>query len=173
MYSVCPFQSLRFLFFVTKPACTSVDSTYTVIGLSRIPVTSSNLTGLSWTEGVAVDSLNATRNFEKNFYLATPPTTNISSIGACTVFFNNVSDIVKFPGNDITTSQGQCHDAMGSSCVSALTKRATDLDVSGLGVQAACAKLLSAFEDNLDGDCAAAATSSKWQGLTVRGMCCE
>jgi hypothetical protein len=163
----CPEDSAN----TTDAKCTVVDKTFTTIGLARIPVSSNDLTGLSWTEGVAVTDSNGQRTFEKDFYLGTPPHTNLTGTGACAVFFSQVSSRVSFNGSSVQEAQGTCQDTMSSDCVKALITRAVAVDVSGLGSADACSKLQAAFNDNLDSTCASFATGSSWTGLSVKRRC--
>jgi len=153
----------------TDSKCTLVDKTFTLIGLAPVPETTSNLTGISWTEGVAVDNRDNQRIFSTNFYFGMPPDKNLTGTGACAVFFNDISNRLAFPGAPPQTSEGTCEDAMGPQCASALIKRATDMDISGLGTTEACKKLHAAFTENVDPVCANSAPGSKWRGITVRG----
>jgi len=160
----------------TTAECTVIDKTFTTVGLSRIPVNSNALTGLSWTEGVAVsDSENqgtgskSQRTFDKNFYFGTPPDANLTGTGACAVFFGQVSDRVSFNDSSVQEAQGTCQDAMSTDCVSALIKRATLVDVQGLGSAEACSKLETTFQETLDPACETFATGRNWTGLSVKG----
>jgi hypothetical protein len=154
----CPVQD-------TTAECTVVDKTFGVVGLAQIPVTSSNLTGISWTEGVQIKGSDS-RTFEKSFYFGAPPKLNLSGTGACAVFFNHIPKQLAFQG-EVETAHGTCQDVMGSGCVNALIQRATSLDVIGLGISDACSKLQSSFQDNLDTACTNIA-GSKWTALTVK-----
>ena len=159
----CPLQDKGI-----DPKCTLVDKTYNVIGLASIPVTTSNLAGLTWTEGVALEDRNNQRNFNTNFYFGTPLDKNLTGTGACAVFFNDITNRVAFSSNITETSEGTCEEAMGSQCASALINRATNLDFKGLGTTQACAQLQKAFTENLDPGCANIATGSNWTGITVK-----
>lgn len=148
--------------------CKLVDKTFTAVGLANIPVSEDSLKGLSWVEGVAVtDSSDGRRSFDKSFYLGAPPQLNLAGTGACALFFSQVSDRVYFgtEDDDQSTTQGTCKDAMSEECVSALITRAEALDLEGLSSKEACATLEKVFQDNLDSECASAATGSKWAGL--------
>jgi len=152
--------------------CKLVDKTYRTIGVATIPMTSSNLTGASWTEGVDVSGSRPTI-YNTNFYFGSPPDKNLTGIGACAVFFNDVSSRLAFPGTLPEISEGTCDDAMTSQCTSALIKRATDMDFNGLGTSDACKKLQTAFSENLDSACASSAPGAKWTGVTVKGNSLE
>lgn len=152
----------------TSAECKLVDKTFTAVGLANIPVSEDSLKGLSWVEGVAVtNSSDETRSFDKSFYLGTPPQLNLTGTGACALFFSQVSDRVYFgkEDEDQSTTQGTCNQAMTEKCVSALIARAEALDLEGLSSKEACAKLETAFQDNIDSECASAAAGSKWAGL--------
>jgi hypothetical protein len=148
--------------------CTVVDKTFPSIGIARIPVTSDALKGLSWTEGVLFSDSNAQRTFDKSFYLGTPPNMNLTGTGACAVFFNKVSGGVMFDGAFAMEAEGDCQEALSGDCVSALVKRATDLDVSGLGSVDACSKLEDAFKNNLDSACRSFALGNSWGDISVK-----
>lgn len=163
----CPGDSAN----TTDANCTVVDKTFTTIGLARIPVSSKALTGLSWTEGVAVTDSNGQRTFEKDFYFGTPPHTNLTGTGACAVFFSQVSSRVSFNGSSVQEAQGTCQDAMSSDCVNALITRAVAVNVSGLGSADACSMLQATFNDHLDSACASFATGSSWTGLSLKCKC--
>jgi hypothetical protein len=93
-------------------------------------------------------------------------------IGACAVFFSKFNNAVKFKGNDSTpeVNQGTCQDAISSDCINALTKRATDLDVNGLGSSDACAKLEKSFNENFDDACKGySSKDGGWEGISVKG----
>jgi hypothetical protein len=156
----------------TSANCFVVDKTFTTIGIAQISVTSNALKGLSWTEGVAVIDSKRNRIFDTSFYLGVPPDTNLTGTGACALFLNKVSSRVIFEKADTEEqAQGTCQEAMSPDCVNALIKRATDLDVSGLGSADVCKKLQTAFDENLDSVCSSFADGSKWLGLGVRRKC--
>ena len=161
----CPIQDGS-----TDSKCSLVDKTYSVIGLAPVPKAPSNLTGVSWTEGVAVNTRDNQRIFNTNFYFGMPPEKNLTGTGACAVFFNDVSSRLALPGPAPQTSEGTCEDAMGPQCASALIKRAADVDFSGLGTTEACNKLQAAFAENVDPVCASSAPGLKWTGITVKCM---
>ncbi|PVH88140.1 hypothetical protein DL98DRAFT_525403 [Cadophora sp. DSE1049] len=152
--------------------CTVVDKTFSNVGLSRIPVTSQTLTGISWTEGVSVIDSNDTtsRTFEKAFYLGVPPKTNLTGTGACAVFFNQVSKKVVFDNQDVEEAQGTCQEALNSQCVSALVDRAEKVDVVGLGSADACTKLDASFKETVDSACTVFANGNIWSGLSVKPL---
>lgn len=152
----------------TDTQCTVIDQTFHAVGLARIPVTSKSLTGLSWTEGVAAVDAIGNRTYLTNFYLGTPPDTNLTGTGACAVFFGEVSKAASFH-SDVKEAQGTCQEAIGAECVNALVERATLVDVKGLGNVEACTKLETAFKENLDPACKYIATGSNWTGLSVKG----
>lgn len=154
---------------LTTSQCTVIDKIFTTIGLARVPVTSKALTGVSWTEGVAVTDGNNNRTYLKNFYFGTPPALDLSGTGACALFFGEVSTRVAFPGVNPRESQGTCRVAMTSSCADALIKRAMAVDVTGLESVEACTKLETAFRQNLDSECASFARGSSWAGMSVQG----
>ncbi|CAG8949769.1 hypothetical protein HYFRA_00004092 [Hymenoscyphus fraxineus] len=158
----CPLQENR-----SSINCNVVDKSFYTIGLARIPGTSTALNGLSWTQGVAVtdDEPNKSRTFEKNFYLGTPPSTNLNGTGGCAVFFNKARG-VKFPenGNDIKSSTGKCQDAIDSSCLDGLSKTALDIaDGFNMSSQEACRALLNRFKDSSPKSC----ENLPWDGLTI------
>ncbi|RDL39947.1 uncharacterized protein BP5553_04287 [Venustampulla echinocandica] len=132
---------------ITTVQCTVVDKTFHTIRLAPIELLPRTTT------------------------LETPPDTNLTGTGACAVFFGKVSDRASFSGSSrvIEESEGTCQEAIGTDCVNALVKRATNVDVKGLGNVEACSKLETAFKENLDDACKSIATDSKWKGLSVKG----
>ncbi|KAK4162935.1 hypothetical protein QBC43DRAFT_214040 [Cladorrhinum sp. PSN259] len=110
---------------------------------------------------------------DQNFYLGHPVDFNLGNTSACAVFFSRVSERVRF-GDGTQTPQltkGTCQQALGESCVSALVKRANEVDLNGVtGTEAICEKLQSEFADNLDSECASFATSNQWAGITARAL---
>ena len=158
---------------VTSAQCILVDKTFTTIGLARIPDTSSFLDGLSWVEGVAVDDTSEGRQFDKSFYLGTPPNLDLDKIGGCSLFFTEVSDNVAFDDDDTSEAQGTCQQALSKSCVSDLIKRASDVNVEGLSSEDACAKLQKEFQSHLDGSCSSFTNGGNWSGVVSKRMYCK
>ncbi|KAK4183178.1 hypothetical protein QBC35DRAFT_394398 [Podospora australis] len=157
--------------------CTVADKTFEMVGISQIDVgDNDNLAGLSWTKAVTAkdkeDNGKKTREFEQLFYLGTPLGFRTDGMRACALFFNKVSDRVKF-GNDTTPveiGQGTCGDAMTSNCVNAILERAKSVDLSGFrDTDDACERLEKEFEDNLDAACQSFATGSKWVDVEAEG----
>ncbi|KAH7140220.1 hypothetical protein B0J13DRAFT_608645 [Dactylonectria estremocensis] len=154
----------------TANDCRVVDKNFTVIGVSRIPVNaSSELSGLTWVQGVTTEDSEDERLFEKTFYLGTPADVDIGDVGACALFFTDTKSVA-FNGTNDAESQGTCQEAMTESCVSALTARAKDIDYDDLTVDEACSKLKEEFEDNLDSACKPFAGSNSWPGLSVKAL---
>ncbi|KAH8602513.1 hypothetical protein B0O99DRAFT_302 [Bisporella sp. PMI_857] len=156
----------------TENNCIISDKIFENIGLARIPVVaSSNLTGFSWLEGASEDGGKEgdnLRTFHKSFYLGTPPDKDLNGTGACALFFEKVQNLRAFDGiPDYTVSQGTCQNALGDQCVNALTKRARELDLSGLRSAEACTKLQATFQENMDDACKVYATATKWEGISV------
>lgn len=151
--------------------CTVADTSYKgdVLGFASIPAKESKLAELSWTEGVIMEDRDNGTNYHTNFYLGTPPDTNLTGTGACAVFFNKVSSEVTFGNASVQWSEGICEDAMGSQCVTALREHAEKLDVNGLGTSEACTKLEKDLNDNFDDICQVVAKSLLWSYLTVKG----
>ncbi|KAJ9131159.1 hypothetical protein NKR23_g11842 [Pleurostoma richardsiae] len=154
----------------TSAECLLVNKTFAAIGLARIPTASSSLDGLSWVEGVAVEDDGNTRHFDKTFYLGAPASADLSGTGSCAVFFTQVSEDVTFGDGDSSITQGTCAQAMSAECVSALTTRALNANVSGLASEDACAALQVEFENNLDASCARYATGTQWTGVVTRPL---
>ncbi|KAG4442087.1 hypothetical protein IFR05_002424 [Cadophora sp. M221] len=150
--------------------CTVIDKTFPNIGLARIPITSQSPTGLSWTEGISINSANDKRTFEKTFYLGTPPKTSLTGTGACAVFFNQVSKKVTFGNSDVEDAQGTCQEALNAQCVGALVARAEKVDVAGLGSAEACMKLESAFKETVDFARVGFADGDRWTGVSVKPL---
>ena len=156
--------------------CTIADKTFSAIGLSSIPTTSEQLSGLTWTQGVRTNDTwvkgtdgkdQGQRTFEKAFYLGTPPSKNLTDVSACAVFFNELKDDVDFPVSRNGISKGTCQEALTTECVDALTKRALGVDLSGLSNVDACKKLQTAFTDNMDAACTSKTQTGKWREVTV------
>ena len=156
--------------------CTIVDKTFDSIGLASIPTTSQKLSGLTWTQGVNTKDTwtkgadgkdQGQRAIEKAFYLGTPPDKNLTDVGACAVFFNELKDDVDFSTVQNGISKGTCQDALTTECVDALTKRALEVDLSGLANGDACKKLQTAFTDNMDVACISKTQTGKWREVTV------
>ncbi|KAH7166431.1 hypothetical protein EDB81DRAFT_878780 [Dactylonectria macrodidyma] len=154
----------------TANDCRVVDKNFTVIGMSRIPVNaSSELSGLTWVQGVTAEDSEDERLFEKTFYLGTPSDLDIGDVGACALFFTKTNSVA-FNGTNDAESQGTCQEAMTESCVSALTARAKDINYDELTIDEACSKLKGEFEDNLDSACKPFAGSNSWSGLSVKAL---
>lgn len=166
----------------TSADCRVADRNSTVIGLANFQ-TSVVKDDLTWSQGVStydnVDpNVDNDRIYEKNFYLGLPQGLDLtanatkSGYGACALFFTQVTDRVKFGGDDLATSFGTCNDALTADCVNALLKQATDASGSfnSSSTADACKSLQSAFTDKLASQCSRAATGDKWQGLEGRGV---
>lgn len=166
----------------TSADCRVADRTTTVVGLANFD-TSLVKDDFTWSQGVAtydnVDpNVDNDRVYEKNFYLGLPQgfdlTANATKSGysACALFFTNVSDEVKFNGDDPATTFGTCNDALTADCVNALLKQATDAagSVNGTSQRNACTNLQSVITDQLVPQCTKYANGTRWQGLEVRGV---
>jgi len=154
----------------TAATCTVVDRTFNAVGIASLDSTVDGLKGLSWVKGVGAENINSTeRTYNQSFYLGTPNDFDFDDIGACALFFTQVSDRVKFGDGDPRSTEGTCKDAMTDSCISALVDRAKKVDLKGLSGKAACDKLQKDFADNLDSACAAFAPGSRWAGIKANG----
>jgi len=146
--------------------CKVADKTLGTLGVAPISSDNKALSGLSWVGGVAIkDEPEKDREFDENFYLATPPDFNLTRTGGCALFFHRISDSVKFADTDPESFNGTCQDALGSQCVSALIKRAEEFDFADLSGEDACDALHSEFTNNMDQACAGAAIGSNWAGV--------
>lgn len=150
--------------------CRITNNTYHVVGVSEIPNTSDALDGLTWVQAGAVRDTDR-RHFIKDFYLGTDPQLDISTTGACALFFTNVSSIVEFKraGVPKDVSQGTCAEAMSEQCVDRMLERARAASVQGISTAAACEKLKTAFVEDLDDECASFATGAAWEGIEAKG----
>lgn len=150
------------------PNCTVVDDNFLSIGLSRVPVDTDSLEGISWVQGNSlVEREKDAPLFINNFYFGTPPDFSFNGTGACALFFRNVSGSVEFQGEDVDISQGTCAQAMSEGCVSALISRAEGLDYEGLSTEEACEKLQEEFRDNMDPVCERFSRMGTWRDLTA------
>ncbi|KAI1136075.1 hypothetical protein F5Y05DRAFT_123144 [Hypoxylon sp. FL0543] len=109
--------------------CTIADTgSFPYIGLTRVATATNDtaLAGLSWVKGFNITDTSGGRNFHSSFYLGEPPSLTLNaSTGACAIFMHGVSASLSFGQNETdATAQGTCSDAMGASCVSALTDQA-------------------------------------------------
>lgn len=107
--------------------CTVADTgSFTSIGLTRVPTNDTAISGLSWVKGFNITDSSSGRDFHSSFYLGAPPSLSLnSSMGGCAVFLHGVSGSISFGQNETdATALGTCNDAMGASCVSALTEAA-------------------------------------------------
>ncbi|KAK5655138.1 hypothetical protein OQA88_6037 [Cercophora sp. LCS_1] len=149
--------------------CRITNKTYAMVGVSDIPGT----TGLKWLETADVRDTDR-RHFIRDFYLGTDPGFNISSTRACALFFANVSSNVEFKPDEISGSQsvaqGTCAQALSEQCVSRMLERAKGVNVQGISTDAACAKLRTAFEEDLDDECASFATGASWVGIETAAL---
>ncbi|KAF7563675.1 hypothetical protein G7046_g428 [Stylonectria norvegica] len=151
--------------------CTLVDRTFTAVGLARIPFDAkSPFFGLSWLEGVAVESDGSGRKFEKDFYLGASSDIDLSEVPACAIFFASTSDKVKFDGDNAEETEGICEDAMSKECVAALNKQAEGVNVKGLSVEESCSKVKDAILGSIDSACTSFASGSKWANVTARAL---
>ncbi|KAI0149960.1 hypothetical protein F4776DRAFT_187298 [Hypoxylon sp. NC0597] len=107
--------------------CTVADTgSFSSIGLTRVPTNDTAISGLSWVKGFNITDSSSGRNFHSSFYLGAPPSLSLNaSTGGCAVFLHGVSGSISFGQNETdATALGTCNDAMGASCVSALTEAA-------------------------------------------------
>lgn len=170
----------------TVSDCHVGDKTLSAIGVTDFNVSLANNSdlALTWTQGLtAYDDVDPTidsdRLYEKTFYLGSPQGfdlaakngTSPSDFQACALFFTEVSDRVRFDGDNVPISVGTCADALNTECVDAVVARAREL-AGSLGRNAsadACERLRSEFANNLAPQCAQFANGDRWRGLEVRG----
>ncbi|KAK0649827.1 hypothetical protein B0T16DRAFT_136979 [Cercophora newfieldiana] len=151
--------------------CNITSSSYSNVGVSKIPGLPSSLGGLTWVEAIAVDDSNPQRRFIKDFYLGSDPNANTEDLGSCALFFTKVSRNVVFKDSrDITSAQGTCAEAMSQECVSKLLQRAQGVDLQGLPSKEACSQLKSVFEGRMDTECASFATGAAWEGVEAKEL---
>ncbi|KAI1413249.1 hypothetical protein F5Y13DRAFT_161846 [Hypoxylon sp. FL1857] len=156
--------------------CTVADTgSFTYIGLTRQPGNDSALAGLSWVKGFNITDSSSGRNFHSSFYLGAPPSLSLNaSTGGCAIFMHGVSGSISFGQNGTDpTSQGTCNDAMGSSCVDALTAAARSHIqdyTSGSGdrpsIADACARLQSDLQ-SATVDACAPIQKGTWSNFTA------
>ncbi|ORY56998.1 uncharacterized protein BCR38DRAFT_478618 [Pseudomassariella vexata] len=148
--------------------CTIVSSSFSSVGLTRIPDTSDALQGVSWVKGFNITDADGARSFHESFYFGAPADLDLADTGACAVFFNGVAETLSFNSSNPNqeTAQGTCQDAMGSSCVDALVRRATGLSgLDGFSSADACTALAEDLRDNMDSECEGLAVG--WTNLTA------
>ncbi|KAI1822786.1 hypothetical protein F4861DRAFT_540607 [Xylaria intraflava] len=140
--------------------CTVEDTSFSYVGLTRIPTTQESLKGLSWTEGFDITEQPGTnRTFQTSFFLGAPPDLNLTNTGACSVFFHGVATSLSFGGKNGTneTSQGTCADAMGSACTAALVSHAkaflSDTTNTTASPSDRCTALQNELHDHMDKAC--------------------
>lgn len=150
--------------------CTiSNDTLSTGIGVAPIVTDNTSFPSLSWLKGSYVDTsqLPANAVYVDNFYLATPQGQSLggNDSKACALFFRRFNAAFPGPIGQAIDATGTCPDAIQQSCIDALTKRATDLDVAKEAD--ACGALQQAFESNLDSECSQYAFGDSWQDLNA------
>ncbi|KAK0744363.1 hypothetical protein B0T21DRAFT_407474 [Apiosordaria backusii] len=145
----------------TSATCTVVDKIFNAVGVASIEGVSDDLKGLSWTKAVGASDSGSEREYDQSFYLGTPLDLRLPN--SCAVFFNKVSDRVRFGDDDPRLSKGTCNQAMTDGCIDALIKRAKAVD---LAEDDACEKLQTEFLNNLDPECASFAAGINWVGVT-------
>ncbi|KFA65043.1 hypothetical protein S40285_10328 [Stachybotrys chlorohalonatus IBT 40285] len=158
--------------------CMVVDFDLALMGLARIPFPSnSSLSGLSWVEGVGAEMVDVDgaegqmQRSETRFWLGTPPDLDLDDVGACALFFTQLTDAVTFDNQiQVSVDRGDCDEALSENCVSALNERALALDFHNLTIDDACQLLQSEFEDNLDEACHAFTSGPVWNNLVVRPL---
>lgn len=131
---------------------------------------SSALEGLSWVEGVAVEDRSEGRDFDKSFYLGSPPNLDLAQVGGCSLFFTEVSGNVSFGGSHVSEAQGTCQQAMSESCVSDILTRAEGVDLRGLSTKDACAKIQAELQSNFDESCSSFTSGDSWSGILAKRM---
>ncbi|KAL2788313.1 hypothetical protein BJX66DRAFT_352804 [Aspergillus keveii] len=111
--------------------CHLGSTTYTNVGLSRIPDIPSALKGLSLLKAVHVanpESLDVNVDVPDNqtayrsaYYIATPEDIDPADLSGCTVLFNDPPS-KKFNG-EIESAVGTCNDVIEKSCIEVLRSR--------------------------------------------------
>lgn len=150
--------------------CTiSNDTLSKGIGVAPIVSDNTSFPSLSWVKGSYIDNSQVPANvtYFDNFYLATPQGQSLggSDSKACALFFRRFDAAFSVPLTETPDATGTCPDAIQQSCIDALTKRATDLDVAN--ETDACGALQRAFETNLDSECSQYALGDSWQSLNA------
>ncbi|KAK4677393.1 hypothetical protein QC764_405780 [Podospora pseudoanserina] len=147
---------------ITSATCTVVDKIFNAVGVVPLEYIGDDLKGLSWTKAVGAVDASSDREYDQSFYLGTPLGVRLPA--SCAVFFNKVSDRVRFGDDDPKRSKGTCNQAMTDGCINALIKRALEVDLSGNDT---CEKLQTEFLGNLDSECASFATGNNWVDVTA------
>lgn len=150
--------------------CTiSNDTLSTGIGVAPIVSDNTSFPSLSWVKGSYLDDSQAPANavYVDNFYLATPQGQSLGSDGApaCALFFRKFNAAFPGPIGETADATGTCPDAIQQSCIDALTKRATGLDVAN--ETDACGALQQDFESNMDSECSQYAFGEQWESLNA------
>ncbi|OTB04413.1 hypothetical protein M426DRAFT_320777 [Hypoxylon sp. CI-4A] len=162
--------------------CTIADTgSFPLVGATQVPSTEQSLSGLSWVKGFNLSDSHGNYTFHNSFYLGASPDLKLNaSTGGCAVFLNGPSSSLTFGTNDTNddTSQGTCNDAMGSSCVDAIVKRAQAqiTDYYGTSGQKpsnseACAMLQKDLQSSVESECERIAQGvwSDFTGVALTG----
>ncbi|KAL2823495.1 hypothetical protein BDW59DRAFT_163275 [Aspergillus cavernicola] len=119
--------------------CHLEDTTYTNVGLARIPSPPSSLDGLSLLKAVHVadaQALNITLPegeddvpYRSAFYLGIPEENDVGDISGCAVFFNEFPGMFEGGGEGGGEKEavGTCPDVIEQECIDALTQLAKDV----------------------------------------------
>jgi hypothetical protein len=106
----------------------------------------------------------------RNYYLGTPRSqTGFVGLAGCAIFFEGISNDLKFPGTSASSDNGTCNDALTQSCVTDLmeqVKKVTEHLVASGKTQ--CADLQAAIQETAPGSCSVA-KGGKWGTIFARG----
>lgn len=109
-------------------ACTLSNSTYSNVGVSRIPGGD-----LTWVEAIQIEDLSTGRHFIKDFYLGSDP--GSTSLPGCALFFTQTSPKAQWTAGSSLVSQGTCAEALSEGCVAKMVSRAAGWMREGWGVR--------------------------------------
>ncbi|KAL8732735.1 MAG: hypothetical protein Q9166_002515 [cf. Caloplaca sp. 2 TL-2023] len=106
-------------------------------------------------------------------------TSNSSGVQACSLFYEEVANRLRFPGTDPEYDQGNCSDALTSACVNDLRKQSQDELTNILrnperggdssNNQSSCDRLVDALRDHAPASCFIA-TNGTWGNIQTRPL---
>jgi hypothetical protein len=161
----------------SRVECKVTNRTYGLIGLQTVPSTITDEgADLTWTIGTHVyDNIgegNNARKIEKDFYLGTPPSFNLSnddiSYAGCAIFLH---------GNKLTGpdhGRTECADVIGSECLNSLLTEATahlvdDSQNSTANAKDTCQRVQRALNANFTTACARVSGQDSWKEIKAVG----
>ncbi|KAK0646752.1 hypothetical protein B0T16DRAFT_458637 [Cercophora newfieldiana] len=154
----------------TNNICTLGNTTYSDVGVVKVPVTPLFGSDLTWVEAITVIDSKANRTFIKDFYLASDPGSDLSdgnTVGACALFFTKINDGVGFRGDE---KIGTCANALSERCVEKMVQTAEAAEISGMEGAEACDALQKAFEGKVVDDECLHVAGGTWTGVEVKAL---